>query len=161
MHALGRLEDAAELSAVSVKLNVEQEDWKKAGGQASNLSELLVTIGELAGEGGAVAWGDVAVAFADRSGDVFERISERSTLADALFQEGSLAWAEALFRESEALQKEIQPDLPRLYSGQGHNIALCCSPAAVAQRPPPALHGHSGENRAAGLSRFFRLHLTN
>ena len=46
----------------------------------------------------------------------------RTTHADALAQAGRLARAEALFREAEALQKEMQPGLPRLYSLQGYHI---------------------------------------
>ncbi len=44
----------------------------------------------------------------------------RTIHADALAQAGGLARSEALFREAEALQKERQPNLPRLYSVQGY-----------------------------------------
>ena len=92
---------------------------------ASNLSELLVTLGRLEddaakGEAGAVATGAQSVDYADRSGDAFQRMSKRTTHADALLQAG--AWAEAArrFAEAEAMQRERQPDLPLLYSLRGY-----------------------------------------
>ncbi|MFZ1108587.1 MAG: toll/interleukin-1 receptor domain-containing protein [Rhodomicrobium sp.] len=120
LRALGRLEDAAEPMRAAVENYVDREDWKQASLNSGNLSELLLTIGRIAGEDGAVAAGERAVEFADRSGDDFQRMGKRTTHADALAQAGVLARAEALFRESEALQKEDQPNLPRLYSLQGY-----------------------------------------
>ncbi len=93
---------------------------ERASRNANNLSELLLTIGRIAGEDGAVAAGEQAVVFADRSGDAFLRMGMRTTHADALAQAGRLARSEALFREAEALQKKRQPNLPRLYSLQGY-----------------------------------------
>ena len=120
LRALGRLEDAAEPMRTVTELTVQLGDFKNAAADAVNLSELLVTIGRLAGEDGAVAEAEAAVAFADRSGDAALRMISHITHADALFQVGSLARAGALFREAEALQKEMQPDLPHLYSLQGY-----------------------------------------
>ena len=140
LRALGRLEDAAEpMRAVVDWIGCNWATWKDAAIDAGNLSELLVTIGRLSGEDGAVAAGEAAVAFADRSGDAFQRMVMRTTHADALFQAGNLARAGALFREAEALQKEKQPDLaaPLFAAGLSH-IATCCSPAAAAPKPPPA-----------------------
>ncbi len=47
-----------------------------------------------------------SVAFADRSGDAFQRMSKRTTLADARHQAGDEEAALALFREAERLQVE-------------------------------------------------------
>ena len=115
LRALGRLEDAAEPMRARIKGSEDEGDWKGAGDDAGNLSELLITIGRLSGEDGAVAVAEAAVHFADRSGDAFRRMGMRTTHAGALFEAGSLARAEALFRQAEALQKERQPGLPRLY----------------------------------------------
>ena len=120
LRALGRLVDAAEPMRAAVENYVDREDWKQASLNSGNLSELLLTIGRIAGEDGAVAAGEQAVEFANRSGDDFQRMSKRTTHADALAQAGGLARAEALFREAEALQKERQPNLPRLYSAGGY-----------------------------------------
>jgi tetratricopeptide (TPR) repeat protein len=59
------------------------------------------------------------VDLADRSGDAFQRMSKRATLADALHQAGRLAEAEAAFRGAEEMQKEDQPEYPFLYSFRG------------------------------------------
>ena len=60
-----------------------------------------------------------SVIHADRSDDAFERMSDRTTHADALHQAGRRAEAEALFREAERMQAERQPDHPLLYSLRG------------------------------------------
>jgi hypothetical protein len=59
------------------------------------------------------------VTYADRGGDWVERMLNRTTHADALFQAGRRADAEALFRKTEALQVEHQPAYRLLYSLQG------------------------------------------
>ena len=91
-------------------------DWKKAASGASNLSELELTLGEVAG---AVGDAEQSVTYADRSGDAFMRMAARATHADALHQAGRRAEAEARFREAEQMQAERQPDYPLLYSLQG------------------------------------------
>jgi hypothetical protein len=120
LRALGRLEDAAEPMRAAVEEYVAQENWEQASLNSGNLSGLLLTIGRIAGGDGAGTAGEAAVAFADRSRDAGMRSIMRTAHADALFQAGSLARASALFREAEALQKETQPGLPRLYSLQGY-----------------------------------------
>jgi hypothetical protein len=120
LRALGRLEDAAEPMRAGSQLQADMEDFNNAASGFGNLSELLLTIGRIAGEDGAVAAGEQAVDFADRSGDEGQRMIARTTHADALAQAGELARAEALYREAEALQKEMQPNLPRLYSLRGY-----------------------------------------
>ena len=47
------------------------------------------------------------------------RLYSRTTQADALHQAGESEAALALFREAEAMQRERQPDYPRLYSLPG------------------------------------------
>lgn len=56
---------------------------------------------------------------ADKSGDVFQRMSKRTTLADAQHQAGELAAARKSFADAEKLQQEMQPEYPRLYSVWG------------------------------------------
>jgi len=60
-----------------------------------------------------------SVIYADRSGDAFQRMSKRTTHADALHQAGRRAMAEARFREAEQMQAERQPAFPLLYSLPG------------------------------------------
>ena len=99
-----------------LEMGVKQEDWKNAAISASNLSELELTLGEVAG---AVGDAEQSVTYADRSGDAFQRMATRTTHADALHQAGRRAEAEARFREAEQMQAERQPDYPLLYSLRG------------------------------------------
>ncbi len=74
---------------------------------AGNLSELELTLGEVAG---AVGDAEQSVTYADRSGDAFQRMSTRTTHADALHQAGRRAEAETRFREAEQMQaREVSP----------------------------------------------------
>jgi tetratricopeptide (TPR) repeat protein len=116
LRALGRLREAAEPMKAGMELSAQKNDWKGAAQDAGNLSELYLTLGEVAQ---AVEYARLSVEYADRSGDGFQRCGKRTTLADALHQAGELTEADRLFREAEQLQKEEQPQYPYLYSLQG------------------------------------------
>ena len=116
LRALGRLAEAREPMRAGLEMYVAQENSKAAAIGASNLSELELTLGEV---GAALADGEASVAHADRSGDAFQRLSKRTTHADALHQAGRRAEAAARFAEAEAMQAEDQPEYPRLYSLRG------------------------------------------
>lgn len=113
LRALGRLREARELMQVGMERQVNNKDWKNAASAASNLSELHLTLGEMAQ---ALANSKRSVDYADQSGDMFMRTFTCTTHADALHQAGHTAAALALFREAEQLQQERQPAFPRLYS---------------------------------------------
>ncbi|KKN16613.1 hypothetical protein LCGC14_0974250, partial [marine sediment metagenome] len=53
-----------------------------------------------------------SVQYADDSGDEFERLSDRGTLADVLHQAGRVKEAQSLFTEAEEMQKAHQPEFP-------------------------------------------------
>jgi len=93
-----------------------QEDWNNAAIIASNLSELDLTLGEVAG---AVGDAEQSVSHADRSGEAFTRLANRTVSADALHHAGRRAEAEARFREAEQMQAEREPEYPLLYSVPG------------------------------------------
>jgi class 3 adenylate cyclase len=116
LRALGRLSEALEPMRAGLENRIKRASWKYAAIEASNLSELEVTLGEVA-----QAERDAAqsVTYADRSGDAFERQTDRVILADALHHAGKRAEAEAHFREAELMQTERQPEYPLLYSGAG------------------------------------------
>ena len=116
LRALGRLTEAAEPMRAALKLVIKQEKWKNAAIGANNLSELYLTIGDLAQ---AVAAGRQSVELADLSGDAFQRMASRTALADALHQAGELAESHALFAEAEKMQQEDQPEYDRLFSLPG------------------------------------------
>jgi tetratricopeptide (TPR) repeat protein len=116
LRALGRLIEALEPMRVVVERDVSQEDWKNAAISAGTLSELELTLGLVSA---AVSDAEQSVAYADRSGDEFTRMANRTVLADALHQSGRRSAALALFREAESLQAARQPEYPLLYSLQG------------------------------------------
>ena len=119
LRALGRLREAIQPMKAGLEMSGQQEDWEGAAQDASNLSELMLTLGEVKE---AVAYGSRSVTYADRSGDAFMKEASRTTHADALHQRGQLEEAEVLFREAEALQRESQPEYPFLYSLQGYQF---------------------------------------
>ncbi len=116
LRALGRMTEALEPMRAGLQMRIKQEIWNEAARCASNLSELELTLGEVAG---AVGDAEQSVAYADRSGDAFQKMGKRTTHADALHQAGRRDEAEARFREAEQMQAERQSHYPLLYSLAG------------------------------------------
>ena len=116
LRALGRLREAQQPMQAGEAMRIKQENWKQAALDASNLSELQLTLGEVES---AVASAARSVEHADRSGDLFERMAFRTTHADALHQYGESDAALELFQNAEVLQQQWQPQYPQLYSLQG------------------------------------------
>lgn len=114
--AVGRLSEAAQPMEASLEMLSNDKDWKRAAAAASNLSELYLTLGKVAS---AENYGAQSVSFADRSGDGFEMVSNRSNHADALHQAGKNLAAENLFREAETMRKKRLPEYPYLFSLSG------------------------------------------
>ncbi|MGH8475996.1 MAG: hypothetical protein ACRER2_09530 [Methylococcales bacterium] len=110
---LGRLGEALEPMRSGLEMDVKHEDWKNAAQAMNNLSELELTLGELAQ---ARAQAKDSVRHTERSGDAFLRMVCRTTHADALHQSGRGIEAQALFDEAEKLQAEDEPETPLLYS---------------------------------------------
>ena len=129
LRSLGRLTEALEPMRATMKINAGKSKWENAAVCASNLSELELTLGEVTG---AVGDAEQSVTYADRSGDAFLRMLNRTTHADALHQAGRRAEAEARFREAEAMQAKDQPAFPLLYSLQG--FRYCDLLLATAER---------------------------
>lgn len=117
LRALGRLREASQPMKTAVDEVAKNENWKNASVGSSNLSELFLTIGDTPQ---ALDYARQSVQYADQSGDDFQKMGNRTTLADAQHQSGLLNDAEASFREAEAMQKEMQPEYPLLYSLQGY-----------------------------------------
>lgn len=117
LHALGRLGEAEGLLQAGLAARKAQEDWRNAAINASNLSELTLTRGDLQG---AQRYAEESVELADRSGDTYARLYTRTTLADALHQAGVVRVAAELFEQAEAIQREWRPHQPLLYSQQGY-----------------------------------------
>jgi tetratricopeptide (TPR) repeat protein len=143
LRALGRLTEAVEPMRAGLEGSARLKDWGNAAVDASNLSELEMTLGDLAGS---LRDSEQAVFFADRSGDPVQRVSRRTTLAHVLHQAGSRAKALERFREAEAMQAEWQPEFPLLYSLRASSTVTCSSPAPSG-RP-------QGGRRIAALGRL-------
>jgi hypothetical protein len=111
LRGLGRLTEALEPMRAAVERRVEKEKWTNAAISANNLSELELTLGEVAL---AAADSEQAVTYAERSGDAFHRMVTHTTYADALHQAGRRDEAETLFREAEEMQAEQWPGHPLL-----------------------------------------------
>jgi TIR domain len=114
--ALGRLTESLESMRASLDGGVAQEDWKNAAIRAGNLSELELILGNVEA---AIRDAEAGVAHADRSGESPWRVILRTTHAEALHQAGRKAEARKLFAEAEAMQTELQPRFPLLYSLRG------------------------------------------
>ena len=111
--ALGRLKEADQPIRAGLEAYIALEEWRKAAIATGNLSELYLTIGDIAL---ALEYANQSVDLADRSGDAFRQMYSRTTLADALHQAGRQSEAESLFCEAEEMQKDWQPECPILYS---------------------------------------------
>jgi tetratricopeptide (TPR) repeat protein len=116
LRALGRLQEAAQPMQAGLEADIAREDWKNAAIAASNLSELYQNIGDLPH---ALKLAQQSVELADRSDDEFQRMGNRTTLADALHQAGHIEEAAIAFRDAEERQEQRQPEYPLLYSLQG------------------------------------------
>jgi tetratricopeptide (TPR) repeat protein len=115
--ALGRLPEAVEPMEAGLDDATASHDWENAGIRARNLSGLHLTLGHVTS---GVGFARRSVDYADRSGDAFDRLVNRTALADSLHQSGKTGDAVDLFREAEQMQKDRQPDYPLLYALQGY-----------------------------------------
>jgi hypothetical protein len=137
LRALGRLAEAVEPMQAGFEARIAQERWVNAAIAASNLSELMLTLGDVRS---AVSWAEQSVPLADRSGDAFQRMVNRARLADALHQSGRMSEAAALFCEAEALQAALQTEYSLLYALQGFqycDMLLAEAERAVRSVPLP------------------------
>jgi tetratricopeptide (TPR) repeat protein len=118
LRPLGRLTEALEPVRATIEINAAKSQWKNAAVCASNLSELELTLGEVAA---GVEEAEQSVTYADSSGtaDWQSYVRTRATYAGALHLAGRRAEAEARFREAEKMQAKRQPDYPLLYSVRG------------------------------------------
>jgi tetratricopeptide (TPR) repeat protein len=116
LRALGRLKEVAQPMQAGLGAYIAQEKWEYAAIVAGNLSELYLTIGDIAL---ALEYANQSVDLADKSGDAFWRTGSRTALANALHQAGRQSEAKSLFRDAKEMQKDRQPEYPLLYSLQG------------------------------------------
>jgi tetratricopeptide (TPR) repeat protein len=116
LRAVGRLQEAIQPMKAGLEMRIKQESWGNAAIAAYNLSELVLAMGRVKE---AVDYAHQAVTHADKSEKWDQMAATRTALADALHQRGELEEADKWFRESETMQKRIQPEYHYLYSLQG------------------------------------------
>jgi hypothetical protein len=127
LRALNRLAEAREPMRTGMKSEEKREDWPNASRSAGTLSELELTLGDVPAAESTAAQ---SVTFADRSDDAFMRMANRTAHADTLHHAGKRDASRTLFAEAEALQAEMQPGYPLLYSLQGYQYCdLLLAPA--------------------------------
>jgi DNA-binding winged helix-turn-helix (wHTH) protein/tetratricopeptide (TPR) repeat protein len=117
LRALGYLSDAVKLMSLAAQTYSEIGPWKEAAIGSGNVSEMHLILGNIQDSIGAA---HKAVAFADKSGDKFQKIRKRSALANAFHEAGEFAEATRLFAEAENLEAEFFPDYPILDSVSGY-----------------------------------------
>jgi tetratricopeptide (TPR) repeat protein len=129
LHALGRLTEALEPILASMKMYVEQENWREASREASNLSELDLTLGRVAD---ALSNSEKALTYADRSSDGFQKVARRAVYASVLHQAGRRREAAEQFKEAERVQATVFSGHTFLYGLSG--FKYCELLLAVAER---------------------------
>ncbi len=116
LRALGRLREAVQPMRAGLEMRIKQENWAEAALEAGNISELLLTMGDLqAAETHAIE----SVNFSDRSEDDFQMESKRTTVANIYHQMGNLDAAKVLFKEAEHMHQQRRSEYPYFYSVQG------------------------------------------
>jgi tetratricopeptide (TPR) repeat protein len=148
LRALGRLTEALDPMRAGLEMRIKQEVWISAAIVANNLSELELTLGEVAA---AVKDAEQSVTYADRSGDAFCKMGTLTNHADALNQAGRRAEAEARFREAEQIQAEDEHQYPLLYSLQGFHY--CDLLSAEAEREAGKAQGEATQEAALAKCR--------
>lgn len=103
--ALGRLAEAGEPMRAGLAMDIAQKAWTNAAIQACNLSDLDLTLGDVAT---ALVDAEGAVRYADLSGDESWRCVARASHAGTLHGAGRHGEARALFDEAETMQARTQ-----------------------------------------------------
>jgi tetratricopeptide (TPR) repeat protein len=116
LRALGRLTEALEPLRAGLAMRVAQPDWANAAISAQNLSELELSLGELAD---AEKDARQSVIYAGNSGDSYQLQNSQSGHGDTLHQMGRRVEAANHFHEAEQIQTKRQPIYPMLYSTPG------------------------------------------
>jgi len=116
LRALGRHTEASHPLLLSLEKLIKLKDWETAARRASNICMLYKSTGKLRL---ALDYAQKSVNWADRSGDLYNRMFNRTSLANILHQLGSLTEADNLFCEAEKIQRLRQPEYQFLYSVEG------------------------------------------
>jgi tetratricopeptide (TPR) repeat protein len=113
----GRLAEALPAFRAGLRMREKTQAWNNAAIAASNLSHTELFVGEV---GAAVAAAEQCGAYADRSGNEYQMMTNRTTHANALHAFGRREEAERLFADAEDRQRKLQPTLPLFHSIEGY-----------------------------------------
>jgi tetratricopeptide (TPR) repeat protein len=113
LQASGQSEESIQPLQSVLGIAVARRNWKNAAVAAGDLSEPHLNTGKLSQ---AFDLTRQAVGFAERSGDSFQIIKQKTKLANILHKQGRLSEAEGAFREAENLQAKREPHTPLLDS---------------------------------------------
>jgi len=116
LRAVGRLREAVQPMKAGLKMHIQQKNWKESAIDSNNLSELLLTLGDVKAS---QEYAKQSVDFADQSGDDFQMEVSRASLANTYFEAGNSQEAEVLFLEAENMQKKRLSKYTYLYSRSG------------------------------------------
>ncbi|HEV7426479.1 MAG TPA: hypothetical protein VGQ46_08925 [Thermoanaerobaculia bacterium] len=113
LRSVGRLREALEPFHACIDAFMRLGDLRQAAYRARCLSEVLLLLGEF---NAAKTAAHDSVQHADKSGDIYERIVERTVLAYVLHQHGDADDADREFRHAEELLQETTSASVVLYS---------------------------------------------
>jgi tetratricopeptide (TPR) repeat protein len=119
LRGLGRLEEAVSSGRAGLNTHLSLNGWIPAGDAAGNLSESLVTFGDLRQ---AIVDAQLSIELAAKGGDQDLLVTNRATLADALHQSGKFEEAWAHFKEAEGLLNKIDPSIQYLHALRGYHF---------------------------------------
>jgi hypothetical protein len=130
LRALGRLAETQAPMIAALEECLNAQNYEHAAVQAGILSELYLTLGNVAA---AVQAAEQSVELGDRSNNTFQRMARRTKIADALLQSNRLQQSQLAFQDAEKIQVEQQPQYPLLYSLWGFHYCnlLLEEPSAV------------------------------
>jgi hypothetical protein len=113
----GRLVEARPTQRAALRIEKSARRWRNAAIFASNLSEIELLIGEIAA---ALVTAERSISYADRSGNDFQKMVNRTTYGAALHAAGWAKKAGAVYEDAERRQKLRQPSRSVLSSIGGY-----------------------------------------
>jgi tetratricopeptide (TPR) repeat protein len=113
LRAIGRNLEAVSPNEASLKIRASRKEWGNASNLSSNLTELLMSLGEIQG---AMAQGLKGLDYARRSKDPIVKLIAFSTYAKTVVVTGKSKGAELMFSEAEKMRHISNPRYPHLQS---------------------------------------------
>ena len=116
LRAGGNFRDATTPTRIALQSYLKRHDWDQAATSVGQLSELSLTLGDVAA---AMRHAVSGVELADRSGRTGARVSKRTMLANVLHFMGRDTASEPAFQDAEQIQSRSNPSRPLLHGTWG------------------------------------------